>query len=85
VVLGGDSLPAKKPDPLPMTQFVRRAGVAAADAILAGDSPADIQCGKSAGTLTAAVTYGNSPRAVLEALNPDFILDDLRDLVKWVR
>jgi len=85
VVLGGDSLSAKKPDPLPVIEFLRRTGVKAGETIMVGDSPADICAGQAAGTLTAAVVYGNTARDDLAALNPAFLLDDLAELLDFPR
>jgi len=53
--------------------------------LFVGDSIFDIQCGKSAGTLTAAVGYGAGQRADLLAHSPDLYFDTPDDLLEWAR
>jgi len=57
-VIGGDSTPAKKPDPAPVLEACRRLGVAPADAVLIGDSAHDAQAARAAGMPFVAVPYG---------------------------
>ena len=85
VVLGPESTREKKPHPEPVLKFLAQAGVPAKDAAVVGDGITDIQAGKSAGTLTCAVTYGYKERRQLEAQKPDFVIDHLSDLVKIFR
>jgi phosphoglycolate phosphatase len=58
VVIGGDSTPAKKPDPAPVLEACRRLGVAAAECVLIGDSKQDARAARAAGIPFVAVSYG---------------------------
>jgi N-acetyl-D-muramate 6-phosphate phosphatase len=59
VLLGGDSLPTKKPDPAPLQFALKQLGVAAGSAWMIGDDPRDIEAGKNAGcAATIACAYG---------------------------
>lgn len=52
-------------------------GAVTADrAIVVGDTPRDIQCGKSGGTRTLAVATGSFSSEQLRAHHPDYVLDD---------
>jgi len=51
--------------------------VTAAQAIIVGDTPRDVQCGRAGGTRTLAVATGHFSFAQLEAAEPDHLLDDL--------
>jgi phosphoglycolate phosphatase len=51
--------------------------VTAAEAIIVGDTPRDVQCGKAGGTRTLAVATGHFSLEDLEAADPDHLLDDL--------
>ncbi|WP_331748227.1 HAD hydrolase-like protein [Streptomyces sp. NBC_00648] len=65
-----------------------QAGVAAADAILIGDTPADVEGGRAQGVRVIAVASGKSSEADLKAAGADVALPDLRDaglLVQLVR
>jgi len=57
-VISGDSLPQKKPHPLPMLEASRLLGCAPADCAYLGDSRVDIEAGRSAGMGTVAAAYG---------------------------
>jgi phosphoglycolate phosphatase len=75
--LFGDSLPAKKPDPLPVRHALERFGVAANRALLVGDSEIDVKTGRAAGIAVWGVSYGYGSGAPLERAEPDRIIDNL--------
>ena len=84
VVLGGESTPRRKPHPEPVHRAVELLGVAPSEALIVGDSPHDIQAGRTAGLATCGVTYGLTPRRGLEAARPDYLIDALQELTRWV-
>ena len=49
----------------------------AADAIVVGDTPSDVACGKAGGMRTLAVATGSFSLGDLEVTGPDHILEDL--------
>jgi phosphoglycolate phosphatase len=81
VVLGGDALPKRKPDPAPVTFALSRLGVAGESALFVGDHENDFLAARGAKTSIALVSYGYTPREQLEALSPDFLLRDLSQLL----
>lgn len=50
-----------------------------ADAVVIGDTPRDVTCGKAAGAATMAVATGRFSAAELRACGPDAVLEDLTD------
>jgi phosphoglycolate phosphatase len=54
-------------------------------ALIVGDTPADILAGKAAGTMTCAVTYGFGRRETLSRCAPDYVIDSFGELVDLVR
>ena len=58
ILLGGDSLPVKKPDPVPMLHTCMVLNLAPSECIYVGDHLRDIQAGKAAGMDTAAALWG---------------------------
>jgi HAD superfamily hydrolase (TIGR01549 family) len=52
--------------------------------LFVGDVVLDVQSGKLAGVKTCAATYGYHPREWLEKEKPDFVIDDVSELVKIV-
>jgi HAD superfamily hydrolase (TIGR01509 family) len=54
-------------------------------ALMVGDTPADIGAGRAAGVMTCAVTYGYSRREALLHSGPDHLIDTFGELVALVR
>ncbi|HEX6966397.1 MAG TPA: HAD-IA family hydrolase [Gemmatimonadaceae bacterium] len=81
VVIGFDSCERHKPDPEPVHLALRTLGAAAREAIFVGDSPHDMAAGNSAGVTTVGALWGPFTRAQLEAARPDYLIEDIRELV----
>lgn len=79
-VIGGDTLPARKPDPLPVRHLLERFSVDPSRAVIIGDGHQDVLCGKAAGILTCAVTYGFRQSPELESAG--FIIHRLFELTE---
>ena len=80
LVLGGDSLPRCKPDPLPLLHACSVLGVAVERALFVGDSINDVEAARAAGMPVACVSYGyNHGRDISEAA-PDAVVDSLEEL-----
>src|SRR5208282_6445339 len=78
-VYGGNSFTAKKPDPLGVQTILQETGVAAADALMIGDSSIDVLTGRNAGLWTCGVTYGFAPHT-LDDVPPDVLIESPREL-----
>ncbi len=74
-VLGPDRVENKKPHPDHLLTACDIVGIPAARTVLFGDSAVDIQAAKAAGIPVCAVTYGFTPRSLLEAAAPDYLVD----------
>jgi phosphoglycolate phosphatase len=83
VVIGGDSLPRNKPDPLPLRTALTRLGVAPRQALMVGDSAIDVETAHAAGVGVAYVTFGYGPEP--GKLQPaDFLVDDVAEILTLV-
>tara|TARA_R110002110_G_scaffold179197_8_gene384608 strand:- start:8102 stop:8788 length:687 start_codon:yes stop_codon:yes gene_type:complete len=69
VVIGGDTLAVKKPDPEHLFEAIRRLGGERADAVMVGDSETDVYAAKNARLPVICVSFGYTrvPVAELEA------------------
>lgn len=78
-VVGGDT-GVMKPDPAHLTMVLDRLGVDAADAVMVGDSHADVGAARGAGMPCVVVSYGyaGGPPASLGA---DRMIDCIKDLI----
>lgn len=81
-LIGGDTLPVKKPDPAPVREAARRLDVAPQDCALVGDSGWDVQAAHRAGAKAVAVTFGYRPKA--ELAGADAVIDRFEDLLPLV-
>jgi phosphoglycolate phosphatase len=71
VILGGDSLPTRKPDPAGLRLAAERLGVAAGDAMLIGDTPIDAATAAAAGCAFLLVEWGFPRPPALEGIRAD--------------
>ena len=84
-VIGGDSLPVRKPDPAPLHEAMRR--LDARTAWMVGDSANDVGAARNAGIPSIVVRGGYNHGNPVEALDPapDVILDTLSDFAPLLR
>ena len=81
-LLGADSVTKHKPDPEPVLQTLRTMHIDASQVLVVGDMPVDILMGKRANCRTCGVTYGNATRKELKEAGADYIIDDIKDLLR---
>ncbi len=81
VVLGGDSVATKKPDPEMLLTCQARAGVSAQYSLMVGDSKNDVLAARSAGSPVACVSYGYNHGEPIAQSSPDLLVDSLAELV----
>lgn len=71
-----------KPSPQPLNFISQEIDVHINNFLMVGDTEMDIQCGKNAGAQTCGVTFGYRSKEKLQNENPDFIIDDLFEIIK---
>lgn len=74
-LIGADTLPVRKPDPLPFREAVRRAGGDPERAILIGDTETDRDTARAANVPCVLVTFGPDGEGVAD-LAPEALLRD---------
>lgn len=79
-ILGGDSLPTKKPDPAPIFNILESLGVEPHESVMVGDSPVDVEAGKSAGISTIGAAYGFRGVDELKEAKVDIIIETFAEL-----
>lgn len=83
-VLGGDSLPVKKPDPAPLLQVCKTLNFEPDQAYMIGDSINDISAGKSANIDTLALSYGYNYGKDIRDSQPNQAFDNFATLLKYL-
>ena len=74
-IVGGDTTPARKPDPGPVLEAMKQLGGSASETVMIGDSENDVIAGKRAGTYTCAVSYGFRSAEELRLTEPDVLIE----------
>ncbi|MDN3441936.1 phosphoglycolate phosphatase [Psychrobacter sp. APC 3279] len=83
-VMGGDSLPVKKPDPAPLLHVCETLNVSVEQAVMIGDSRNDMLAGQNANMDTLGLSYGYNYGQDIRELNPTEAFDYFADLVAWI-
>jgi phosphoglycolate phosphatase len=79
VVVGGDSLPVRKPDPRILTEALGQLGVEAGHAVMVGDNEHDLTTARAAKVAMVLVSYGYA-RVPLADLRPDCLINAFEEL-----
>lgn len=85
IVMGPESVTHRKPHPESIQRILEQSGTAPHKAVMIGDTAADILAGKAAGTRTCGVTYGFGSLEEIRDANPDIILDEIGQLMEFIR
>jgi phosphoglycolate phosphatase len=79
VVIGGDAGVPKKPAPDMLLAALEQFGVAPGDAVMVGDSPADVDSARAAG-IASVIVRGGYTSIPAERLGADIVIDDMTGL-----
>lgn len=80
VVVSGDSLPVRKPDPGPLLHAAKHFGVAPQDALMLGDSKSDVTAARAAGFQIVCMSYGYNHGEDIRNYDPDAVIDSMAEL-----
>lgn len=83
LVVCNEHMVMKKPHPEGLETAMRQLQVMAADCCYVGDSPEDIQMGKSANVLTVGVRSAYPTSWKLVSVNPDIYLESFAELTNY--
>jgi len=81
VVITADDVENPKPAPDPILLALRRLGEKPETAMMVGDSHFDLLAAKRAGVVSVAVAWSLKGTDVLRRYEPDFIINDMRELL----
>lgn len=83
-VIGGDSLPERKPAPAPLLAAAVRCGSDPAACLMVGDTAVDMLAGRAAGMTTCGFVGGFRGRAELAAAGADVLIEEFAELRRVV-
>ena len=85
MIICGDSLTVKKPDPAVIDHCLAQLGAAPGESLFVGDSEIDVSTARAAGVVCWVVPYGyNLGKPIADAM-PDRIVPDIRDVPAFFR
>ncbi len=82
-VVGGDTCPDRKPAPSMLFHACSELGVKPETAIMAGDSPADIDSAKNA-TMKSIAVFGGYTNIAADKLGADLVVNDLGEILSHI-
>ena len=85
IVISGDTLEKRKPDPLPLTHVAGHFGVPTGEMLMIGDSINDAQAARAAGCPIFCVSYGYNEGADVRTLDVDAIVATLVEAAGLIR
>ena len=81
LLIGGDTLPEKKPHPAPLLFALKQLNVSTQQCVMIGDSKNDILAAKAANLASVGLTYGYNYGDDISTFEPDWCFDEFNELV----
>jgi len=80
IVVSGDTLPQKKPDPAPLLHAAAYFGVDPTQSLMVGDSVSDVKAARAAGFQIICMSYGYNHGEDIRLAKPDAVIDSMVEL-----
>jgi len=80
IVISGDTLTKKKPDPMPLLHGAEFFKVKPENAMMLGDSVSDVKASRAAGFQIVCMSYGYNHGVDIRESNPDAVIDSMVEL-----
>ncbi|MCU7943791.1 MAG: phosphoglycolate phosphatase [Candidatus Thiodiazotropha sp. (ex Cardiolucina cf. quadrata)] len=80
IVVAGDTLPKKKPDPMPLLHAAEQLSADPTASLMVGDSQSDVKAARAAGFQIVCMSYGYNHGEDIRHYNPDAVLDSLAEI-----
>jgi phosphoglycolate phosphatase len=80
LVVSGDTLPEKKPHPMPLLHAARHFGVEPSESLMIGDSVSDVKAARAAGFKIVCMSYGYNHGEDIRTARPDAVIDAMTEL-----
>ena len=80
IVIAGDTLPKKKPDPMPLLHAAEYFTVSPEKSLMIGDSVIDVDAARAAGFQILCVSYGYTQGGDIRDAHPDIMVDSLAEI-----
>jgi len=81
IIISGDTLPVKKPDPGPLLHAAAHFGVAPEVSLMIGDSVSDVKAARAAGFQIVCLSYGYNHGDDIRDAHPDAVIDTMTEIL----
>jgi phosphoglycolate phosphatase len=86
IVICGDMVERKKPDPLPLLQAAKQLETEPQESLMLGDSMSDVNAARAAGFQIVCMSYGYNHGEDIRDYDPDAVIDsmaEIKDIIDW--
>lgn len=84
IIISGDTLPKKKPDPMPLLHAAQHFNIAPENCLMVGDSISDIKASRAANFQIICMSYGYNHGEDIRDSKPDLVLDSMAELSHYL-
>jgi len=85
IVISGDTLAKKKPDPLPLLHGAKELGADPKNSLMLGDSTSDVKAARAAGFGIICMSYGYNHGVDISESKPDAVVDSFIELKNMIK
>ncbi len=86
IVICGDMVERKKPDPMPLLQAAEQLNTAAEASLMLGDSMSDVKAARAANFGIICMSYGYNHGEDIRDYHPDAVVDsmaEIKNIINW--
>lgn len=80
IIVSGDTLERKKPDPMPLLHVAEHFGISPQDSLMLGDSVSDVKAARAAGFQIICMSYGYNHGMDIRDAKPDAVVDSMAEV-----
>jgi phosphoglycolate phosphatase len=84
IIVCGDDLSVKKPDPLPLLTAAKSVNADPTRSLMIGDSVSDVRAARAAGFQVICMSYGYNHGEDIRSHNPDAVISSLAELKQFL-
>lgn len=85
IIVCGDTLEKKKPDPMPLLHSAEALGVKSEESLMLGDSKSDVKAARAAGFSIICMSYGYNHGEDIRIYEPDAVIDSMTELTQLIK
>ncbi len=83
-IVSGDTLPEKKPHPMPLLHSAELVGAQPHECLMLGDSISDVKAARAAGFKIICMSYGYNHGVDIRTAHPDAVMDRMDEVQKYL-